>query len=125
MIRFRYIVHDVDQAVEFYKLNFDFKLEEQYGPAIAILERDGVQLIVSGPKASASKPMPDGTKPSPGGWSRMVITVDDIETVVSRLKKNGVQFKNELINNQGRKQILCLDPSDNIVELFQEAYTQH
>ena len=120
MIRFRYIVHDVDQAVEFYKSNFDFKLEEQYGPAIAILERDGVQLIVSGPMASASKPMPDGTKPSPGGWSRMVITVDDIETVVSRLKKNGVQFKNDLMDNQGRKQILCLDPSDNIIELFQQ-----
>ncbi|MCZ6673037.1 MAG: VOC family protein [Verrucomicrobia bacterium] len=120
MIRFRYIVNDVDKAVEFYTSNFDFKLEEQFGPAIAILERDGVQLIVSGPKASASKPMPDGTKPSPGGWSRMVITVDDIETVVSRLKKNGVQFKNDLIENQGRKQILCLDPSDNIIELFQQ-----
>ena len=122
MIRFRYIVNDVDKAVEFYKSNFDFKLEEQYGSAIAILERDGVQLIVSGPKASATKPMPDGTKPSPGGWSRMVITVDDIETVVSRLKKNGVQFKNDLMDNQGRKQILCLDPSNNIIELFQQAY---
>ena len=120
-IRFRYIVNDVDKAVEFYKSNFDFKLEEQYGSAIAILERDGVNLIVSGPKASASKPMPDGTKPSPGGWSRMVITVDDIETVVSRLKKNGVQFKNDLMDNQGRKQILCLDPSDNIIELFEQA----
>jgi len=121
MIRFRYIVNDVDTAVEFYTSNFNFKLEEQFGPAIAILERDGVQLIVSGPKASASKPMPDGTKPAPGGWSRMVITVDDIETDVSRLKKNGVQFKNDLMDNQGRKQILCLDPSDNIIELFQQA----
>jgi len=121
MIRFRYIVNDVDTAVEFYTSNFNFKLEEQFGPAIAILERDGVQLIVSGPKASASKPMPDGTKPAPGGWSRMVITVDDIETDVSRLKKNGVQFKNDLMDNQGRKQIFCLDPSDNIIELFQQA----
>ncbi len=121
MIRFRYIVNDVDKAVEFYKSNFDFKLEEQYGSAIAILERDGVQLIVSGPMASASKPMPDGTKPSPGGWSRMVITVDDIETVVSRLKENGVQFKNDIIEGPGGKQILCLDPSENVVELFQPA----
>ena len=121
MIRFRYIVNNVDKAVEFYKSNFDFKLEEKYGSAIAILERDGVQLIVSGPMASASKPMPDGTKPSPGeGWSRIVITVDDIETVVSRLKKNGVQFKNDLMENQGRKQILCLDPSENVIELFEQ-----
>ena len=109
------------RQLSFYTSNFDFKLEQQFGSAIAILERDSVQLIVSGPKASASKPMPDGTKPSQGGWSRMVITVDDIEAVVSRLKKNGVQFKNDLMDNQGRKQILCLDPSDNIIELFQEA----
>jgi predicted enzyme related to lactoylglutathione lyase len=121
LIRFRYLVNDVDKAVGFYTANFEFKLEEQYGPAIAILERDGVQLVVSGPMASASKPMPDGTKPVPGGWSRMVITVDDIESVVSRLKNNGVRFKNDLMDNQGRKQILCLDPSDNIIELFQEA----
>lgn len=120
MIRFRYIVHDVDKAVEFYTSNFDFKLEEQYGPAIAILERDGVKLIVSGPIASASKPMPDGTKPSPGGWSRIVISVDDIESAVYRLKQNGVQFRNDLMDNQGRKQILCLDPSGNIIELFQQ-----
>ena len=120
MIRFRYIVNDVDKAVEFYTSNFDFKLEEQFGPAIAILERDGVQLIVSGPMASASKPRPDGTIPSPGGWSRFQIVVDDIESEVSRLKQNGVEFKNDMIEGGGRKQILCLDPSGNIVELFQQ-----
>jgi len=119
-IRFRYIVNDVDKAVEFYKSNFDFELKEKYGPAIAILERDSVQLIVSGPRASASKPMPDGTKPVPGGWSRMVITIEDIEAAITRLKKNGVQFKNDLMDNKGRKQILCLDPSDNIIELFEQ-----
>jgi|TARA_B100002003_G_C14008585_1_gene486654 predicted enzyme related to lactoylglutathione lyase len=121
MIRFRYIVNNVDEVVEFYRSNFDFKLEEKFGSAIAILERDGVRLLISGPMASASKPMSDGTKPSPGkGWSRMVITVEDIEIVVSQLKKNGVQFKNDLMDNQGRKQILCLDPSENIIELFQQ-----
>ena len=119
MISFRYIVNDVDKAVEFYTSNLDFRLENQYGPAIAILERDGLQLLVSGPMASASKAMPDGSKPTPGGWSRILITVDDIESVVSRLKQNGVQFKNDIIENQGRKQILCLDPSENVVELFQ------
>jgi len=85
------------------------------------LERDGVNLIVSGPKASAGQPMPDGTAPSPGGgWSRIVISVDDIESDVSRLKQNGVQFKNDIIENAGRKQILCLDPSGNLIELFQQ-----
>ena len=121
MIRIRYIVNDVDEAVEFYSTHLDFRLKEQYGPAVAILERDGVQLIVSGPMASASMPMPDGSKPSPGGWARFQIVVDDIESEVARLKKSGVRFKHDIIENGGRKQILCLDPSDNIVELFQPA----
>ena len=121
MNKIRYIVNDVDKAVEFYTSNLDFRLEQQFGPAIAILERDGLQLLVSGPKASASRPMPDGSKPSPGGWSRFLITVDDIESVVSRLKQNGVQFRNDIIEGPGGKQILCLDPSGNLVELFQPA----
>ena len=121
MIRMRYIVNDVDKAVEFYTSHLDFRLEQQFGPAIAILHRDGVQLLVSGPKASASRPMPDGSQPSPGGWNRIMISVDDIEAVVSRLKENGVQFKNDIIEGPGGKQILCLDPSENVVELFQPA----
>ena len=64
--------------------------------------------------------MPDGTVPSSGGWNRIVISVDDIESDVSRLKENGVEFRNDIIENQGRKQILCLDPSGNVVELFQQ-----
>ena len=121
MIRIRYIVDDVDKAVEFYTSNLDFRLEQQFGPAIAMLERDGVTLLVSGPKASASRPMPDGSKPSPGGWNRILISVDDIESDVSRLKQNGVKFKNDIIEGPGGKQILCLDPSENLVELFQPA----
>jgi predicted enzyme related to lactoylglutathione lyase len=119
MIRMRYIVDDVDKAVEFYTSNLDFQLEQQFGPAIAILERDGVQLLVSGPNASASRPMPDGSKPIPGGWNWILISVDDLESVVSRLKQNGVRFKNDIIEGPGGKQILCLDPSENVVELFQ------
>ncbi len=120
MIRIRYIVKNVDEAVDFYTTNLGFALKQQFVPAVALLERDGVTLIVSGPVASASRPMPDGTVPQPGGWARFQIVVDDIEAEISRLKKNGVHFKNELFENQGRKQILCLDPSGNIIELFQQ-----
>ena len=65
--------------------------------------------------------MPDGTKPTPGGWSRILIDVDDLESEVSRLKQNGVKFKNDILKGPGGKQILCLDPSGNVVELFQPA----
>ena len=85
------------------------------------MERDGVKLLVSGPKASASRPMPDGSIPSPGGWNRILISTDDIESDVSRLKQNGVQFKNDIVEGSGGKQILCKDPSGNVVELFQPA----
>ena len=96
MIRFRYIVNDVDKAVEFYTENLDFRLEKQFGPAIAILQRDGLQLLLAGPKSSAAKPMPDGSKPAPGGWNRILINVDDIDSEVSRLKQHGIKFKNEI-----------------------------
>ena len=119
MIKMRYIVDDVDKAVEFYIAHLDFRLEQQFGPITAILKRDGFQLLVSGPEASSSLPMPDGSQPSPGGWSRLQIIVDDIESVVARLKENGVPFKNPIIDGPGGKQTLCLDPSGNVVELFQ------
>ena len=121
MIKIRYLVNDVDEAVKFYTSNLDFQLEQQFGPAIAMLQRDGVTLLVAGPKSSAARPMPDGSQPSPGGWNRILISVDDIEAVVTRLKEKGVQFKNDIIEGPGGKQILCLDPSENVVELFQPA----
>ena len=86
-----------------------------------MLERDGVTLLVAGPNSSAARAMPDGTKPTPGGWNRILISVDDLEAVVSRLKENDVQFRNDIIEGPGGKQILCLDPSGNVVELFQPA----
>ena len=119
MIRVRYLVNDVDQAVQFYTSNLNFKLKQQFGRAIVMLERDGLTLLVAGPLSSAGKPMPDGTKPTPGGWSRILIDVDDILSDVARLKANGVQFKNDILEGPGGKQILCLDPSGNVIELFQ------
>lgn len=121
MAHVRYIVDDVNKAVEFYVSRLGFELENQFGSAMAILHKDDLTLWVAGPKASASRPMPDGSTPVPGGWSRFVVTVADLEADVARLQLDGVQFKNEIIEGPGGKQILCLDPSGNAVELFQPA----
>jgi len=117
----RYIVNDVSEAVEFYVSKLGFELEEQYGPAMAILSHGDLTLWVAGPNASASRPMPDGAVPAPGGWSRFVLLVDDLESTVAVLRDDGVVFRGDLIENQGRKQILCMDPSGNVIELFQAA----
>ena len=119
MAQVRYIVDDVDDAVAFYVSKLGFELEQQYGPAMAILVHGDLTLWVAGPKASASRPMPDGARPSPGGWSRFVLTVDDLASVVSKLKDDGVEFRNDIVEMGGRKQILCKDPSGNLVEFFQ------
>ncbi len=121
MAQVRYIVDDVDEAVAFYVSKLGFELEAQYGPAIAILVHGDLKLWVAGPIASASKPMPDGAQPSPGGWSRFVLTVDDLASFVSKLRDDGVEFRNDILEMGGRKQILCIDPSGNVVELFQPA----
>ena len=120
MAQVRYIVDNVDDAVAFYVSKLGFELEQQFGPAIALLVHGDLTLLVSGPVASASRPMPDGTVPSAGGgWSKFVLTFDDLESVVTKLKGEGVEFRNEIVKNDGRKQILCQDPSGNLVELFQ------
>ncbi len=120
MARVRYMVDDVDEAVAFYVSKLGFELEQQFGTAIAILVRDDLELLVAGPRTSAAKPMLDGSTPGPGGgWSRFVLTVDDLESHVSELKAAGVEFRNEIVEMQGRKQILCVDPSGNVIELFE------
>jgi catechol 2,3-dioxygenase-like lactoylglutathione lyase family enzyme len=119
MAQVRYIVNDVQKSVEFYTTHLGFELEQQFGPAMAILRRDDLRLWVAGPPASASRPMPDGTKPAPGGWNRFVITVERLEDLVSTLRSAGVEFRNEVLSGPGGKQILCMDPSGNLVELFE------
>ena len=121
MVHIRYIVNDVDAAVDFYVSNLGFQLEQQYGPAMAILLNDDLSLWVAGPMASASKPMPDGSIPAPGGWSRFVLTVENLDEFVARLKENGVNFKNDILEGPGGKQVLCEDPSGNTIELFEPA----
>ncbi len=119
MAQVRYIVDDVPEAVAFYVSKLGFEVEQQYGTAFAIVVRDDLTLWLAGPNASAARPMSDGTIPSPGGWSMFVLVVDDLESYVSKLKDDGVRFKNEIVDQQGRKQILCEDPSGNVIELFQ------
>ncbi|MCC6469327.1 MAG: VOC family protein [Alphaproteobacteria bacterium] len=119
MASVRYIVDDVEAAVGFYTASLGFALKQQFGPAMAILERDGLTLWVAGPAASASRPMPDGRKPEPGGWSRFVLQVDDLAVMVTRLRRQGVRFRNDIVKGPGGQQILCEDPAGNVVELFQ------
>jgi catechol 2,3-dioxygenase-like lactoylglutathione lyase family enzyme len=115
----RYLVTDVEAAVEFYVKGLGFELVDQYGPAMAILVRDDLTLWVAGPSASAARPMPDGRQPEPGGWNRFVLEVDDLERLVRELNGRGVRFRNDIVVGPGGKQILCEDPSGNVVELFQ------
>ena len=121
MAHVRYIVDDVGEAVAFYVSKLGFELEQQFGPAFAIVARGDLTLWLAGPKASASRPMPDGAVPSPGGWSRFALMVEDLEAFVSKLTDGGVEFRNEIVEGPGGKQILCKDPSGNVVELFQPA----
>jgi len=91
------------------------------GPAFAIVSRDGLALWLSGPQSSAARAMPDGRRPEPGGWNRVVVEVDDLEAKVEELKQVGLSFRIEVVTGPGGKQILLEDPAGNVVELFQHA----
>ena len=119
MAHFRYLVHDVQKSIDFYVDLLSFKLIEQYGPAMAIVQRGDLELWLAGPMSSAAKPMPDGSKPEPGGWNRIVLLVDDLDEVVVNLKSKNVKFRNEILSGPGGRQILLEDPSGNCVELFE------
>jgi len=118
MARVRYMVDDVGEAIDFYTTKLGFELDQKFGSAFAIVTSGDLELLLAGPRTSAGHPMPDGTIPTPGGgWARFLLPVDDLEAEVHRLKNLGVEFRNDIVENQGRKQILCLDPSGNIIEL--------
>ena len=120
MATVRYLVADVNASVAFYG-QLGFALEQQYGPAMAITRRDDLVLWLAGPDASAARPMPDGRRPEPGGWNRMVLTVEDLPARVEELRAAGVSFRNDIVTGPGGRQILCEDPSGNVVELFEPA----
>ena len=121
MASIRYIVTELDPAVAFYRDKLGFTVERQYGPAMAILIKDDLTLWLAGPPASASRPMPDGRTPEPGGWNRFVLEVDDLAALVESLGMQGVTFRNAIVDGPGGRQILCDDPSGNAIELFEPA----
>ena len=121
VVRVRYMVADVPASVAFYTTQLGFKLDMQSGPFFAALSRDGLQLLLSPVKGpgGASQPMPNGDRPGPGGWNRLVIYTPDLQGEVDRLRKAGVHFRNDIVVGLGGNEILVDDPSGNAVELFQ------
>jgi catechol 2,3-dioxygenase-like lactoylglutathione lyase family enzyme len=117
----RYLVDDVDAAVDFYVRLFGFELGLDFSPAFAEVVRGNLSLLLSGPKSSAARPMPDGRQPEPGGWNRLHFVVDDIPAEAERLRAAGVVFRNEIIRGPGGRQVVLDDPSGNPIELFQPA----
>jgi catechol 2,3-dioxygenase-like lactoylglutathione lyase family enzyme len=118
-VNVRYMVDDVEAAIAFYTTHFGFTLRSNAAPAFADIVRGDLRLLLSGPKSSAGRPMPDGRQPGPGGWNRIHFVVEDIERDVARLRAAGVRFRNDIISGPGGKQILLDDPSGNPIELFQ------
>ena len=119
MVNVRYMVDDVEAAIDFYTTHFGFTLRSSAAPAFADVVRGQLRLLLSGPKSSAGRPMPDGRQPGPGGWNRIHFVVEDIEADVARLRAAGVRFRNDIITGPGGKQIILEDPSGNPIELFQ------
>ena len=115
----RYIVDDVDAAVAFYTGHLGFALDAQMGPAFALVSHGDLTLWLSGPKSSAARPMPDGSRPYPGGWNRLVLEVEDLDAEVERLKRAGLSFRNAIVTGPGGKQILLEDSAGNPIELFE------
>ena len=121
LVSVRYMVDDVEDAVAFYTDHFGFTLGTDAAPAFADVVRGRLRLLLSGPKSSAGRPMPDGRTPEPGGWNRIHFIVEDIEAEVERLRAAGVPFRNEIVTGPGGRQILLEDPAGNPIELFQPA----
>jgi catechol 2,3-dioxygenase-like lactoylglutathione lyase family enzyme len=117
----RYLVDDVQAALDFYTHHLGFSVLTSFPPAFADVQRGNLRLLLSGPKSSAARPMSDGAQPGPGGWNRIHLIVDDLEAEVARLQAEGVPFRNEIITGPGGAQVLACDPSGNFVELFQPA----
>src|SRR6476620_2835089 len=115
----RYMVDDVEESIAFYTERLGFEVLTSAAPAFADVTRGNLRLLLSGPKSSAGRPMPDGRRPEPGGWNRLHFVVEDIHAEVERLKAAGLTFRNDIVTGPGGAQILLEDPSGNPIELFQ------
>jgi catechol 2,3-dioxygenase-like lactoylglutathione lyase family enzyme len=117
----RYIVNDIDAAIPFYIERLGFSLVMHPAPTFAILDRGDLRLLLSAPseQGGGGQSMPDGTRPSPGGWNRFSLQVTDLAGMVDTLLQNGARFRNDIVVGVGGKQILLDDPSGNCVELFE------
>jgi catechol 2,3-dioxygenase-like lactoylglutathione lyase family enzyme len=121
MISVRYIVIDVEAAIDFYRDQLGFEVQMHPGPGFASLTRGDLRLFLNAPSGpgGAAQPMPDGRVPEPGGWNRIQLEVTDLAAEVERLKASGASFRNEIVSGRGGDQILLDDPSGNPIELFQ------
>jgi len=117
----RYIVADVERAVEFYTTQLGFALEHQKLPAFATVSLGALKILLSGPEASGSRPLPDGAQQSPGGSNRIVLRVDDLHKAIEALRHAGATFRNTMETGPAGSQIQVLDPDGNPVELFEPA----
>ena len=117
----RYQVADVGRAVAFYTTHLAFKLEHQLLPAFAAVSLGDLTLLLSGPTASGSRPMPDGRRQGPGGWNRIVLRVSDLPAWIANLQKLGLSFRNTMEVGPGGRQIQLEDPDGNPIELFEPA----
>jgi catechol 2,3-dioxygenase-like lactoylglutathione lyase family enzyme len=117
----RYIVDDVDAAIDFYCRELGFREDMHPAPSFAMLSHGDLRLVLSAPGGGpgGGQAMPDGTMPQPGGWNRFQLEVDDVETTVARLREHGARFRNDVVTGVGGKQILLEDPAGNPIELFQ------
>ena len=121
LVNVRYMVDDVEAAVDFYTTHFGFTVRSSAAPAFADVVRGRLRLLLSGSTSSAGRPMPDGRTPEPGGWNRIHFIVEDIADEVERLRAAGVSFRNDIVTGPGGRQILLDDPAGNPIELFQPA----
>ena len=120
-VNVRYLVDDVAAAIDFYTQHLGFSVLTSTLPAFADVKKGNLRLLLSGPASSAGRAMADGAKPGPGGWNRIHLIVDDLESEIARLRAEGVPFRNDVVTGPGGAQVLICDPSGNFVELFQPA----
>jgi catechol 2,3-dioxygenase-like lactoylglutathione lyase family enzyme len=121
-VQVRYIVNDVDTAIDFYTKQLDFHEDMHPAPSFAMLSRGDLRLVLSapsGPNAGGGSSLPDGRTPEPGGWNRFAVQVDDLDEFTSQLRQAAVRFRSEVIEGVGGRQAIVEDPSGNPIELFQ------